>query len=246
MVYTDALRGYAHPVHSRDGFRCVYCGWDGRRWPNWLYLSWDHLVPKGHPLRDDERYIVTACRICNEFHNRTVFDVEGLAPEELVELKRTAIMDRRSDYEAFWRQHVESPSVDQRYAQRVAEGMGWVDKLVSAEAVAIDSALRSRLPEVPGIYAFSRIGQATSVVRAGRTKGAGGLRQRIYQNHLMGNQSGNLRAQLVREGWCASLNEAKEWIRSNCEVRFAIVDDTDDLWWIEHFVLAIIRPEFSD
>lgn len=84
------------------------------------------------------------------------------------------------------------------------------------------------------------------MVRAGRTKGAGGLCQHIYQNHLMGNQSGNLRAQLVRAGWCASLDEAKEWIRSNCEVRFAIIDDIDDLWWIEHFVLAIIRPEFSD
>lgn len=73
--YSDALRGYAYSVHERDGFRCVYCGLDGTVWPNWLYLSWDHLLPKGHPDRDDERYIVTACRICNEFHNRTLFDV---------------------------------------------------------------------------------------------------------------------------------------------------------------------------
>lgn len=24
--FSDALRGYAYPVHRRDGFRCRYCG----------------------------------------------------------------------------------------------------------------------------------------------------------------------------------------------------------------------------
>lgn len=65
MAYIDALRGYAHRGHRRDRFQCVYCGLDGSTWPTWLYLSWDHLLPKTHPLRDDERYIVMACRIPN-------------------------------------------------------------------------------------------------------------------------------------------------------------------------------------
>ena len=62
----------------------------------------------------------------------------------------------------------------------------------------------------------------------------------------MGNQGGNLRAQLVNSGNCGSLDEAKQWIRSNCEVRYVVVEDTQDLWWIEHFMLSILRPEFSD
>jgi 5-methylcytosine-specific restriction endonuclease McrA len=63
MAFTDALRGYAHRVLERDNFTCRYCGLDGRIWPNWLYLSWDHLVPISDPLRDDETYIVAApCR----------------------------------------------------------------------------------------------------------------------------------------------------------------------------------------
>jgi hypothetical protein len=117
---------------------------------------------------------------------------------------------------------------------------------MAADAVAMDSTARGRLPVAPGIYAFSMVSRPTDVVRAGRATGAGGLRQRIYQNHLMGNQSGNLRAQLVRAGRCSSLEEAKQWIRSNCEVRFVVAEYLDELWWIEHFMLAVVRPEFSD
>jgi len=67
MAFTDSLRGYAHRVHRRDGFICTYCGFDGTEsLSNWLHLSWDHLLPKGHTDRDDERFVTTACRFCNE------------------------------------------------------------------------------------------------------------------------------------------------------------------------------------
>ena len=104
--YGDSLRGYAYPIHKRDGFRCVYCGWDGNQWPNWLFLSWDHLLPPGHADRNKCEFIVTACRLCNELHNRTKFDVEGKTPRELIEQKRPLILQRRREYKAFWEQHV--------------------------------------------------------------------------------------------------------------------------------------------
>ena len=107
MAFSDSLRGYAYPVHLR-GFRCVYCGLDGTVWPNWLSLSWDHLLPKGHPERDDDRYIVTACRFCNEARNRTPFATEGLAPTDIVNLKRKAIAEVRREYRAFWEANVAS------------------------------------------------------------------------------------------------------------------------------------------
>ena len=91
MAFSDALRGYAHRVLERDNFTCRYCGLDGRVWSNWLYLSWDHLLPKGHPMRDDEEYIVAACRFCNEACNRTVFWSEGMTPDEVVAKKKVAI-----------------------------------------------------------------------------------------------------------------------------------------------------------
>src|SRR6266852_1853147 len=54
--FDDALRGYAYPIHKRDGFRCRYCGLDGTQtFASWLSLSWDHLLPKGDPRRDDPK-----------------------------------------------------------------------------------------------------------------------------------------------------------------------------------------------
>lgn len=105
-IFTDALRGYAHAVLKRDGYCCRYCGLDGTIWPNWLYFSWDHLLPQGHPQRDDPAFIVAACRFCNEAHNRTVWEVEGKTPEELVAQKLPFIRAKREEYHAFWEKEV--------------------------------------------------------------------------------------------------------------------------------------------
>ena len=111
MQYNDALRGYAYPIHERDGFKCVYCGLNGTDWPAWLFLSQNHLLPKSHPLRDNCNYIVTACRFCNEACNRTRFDVEGKKPEEIIAVKKGAIMKVRSKYKQFYEQKVNPPSL---------------------------------------------------------------------------------------------------------------------------------------
>src|SRR4051812_22212606 len=106
MSFTDARRGYAHRIFKRDGFRCRYCGLDGSQWPDWLTLSWDHLLPRGHAQRDDPAYIVTACGFCNTASNRTVWDVEGKSPEELVAQKRPVVLKVREAYREFWEREV--------------------------------------------------------------------------------------------------------------------------------------------
>lgn len=98
----------AYEVHRRDGFKCVYCGLDGTVWPNWLYLSLDHLLPPDHPERNDPRFQVTACRFCNEARNRTSYEVEGKSPEEIIALKLKAVSAARAEYETFWRDNVAS------------------------------------------------------------------------------------------------------------------------------------------
>ena len=104
--FSDALRGYAFPIHERDNLICTYCGWDGKKWPNWLYLSWDHLLPPGHPERDETEYIVTACIFCNVLHNRIAFDVEGNTPAQLVAQMKPQVLERRGQYKEFGEHNV--------------------------------------------------------------------------------------------------------------------------------------------
>jgi len=104
--FTDALRGYAHTILKRDGSRCRYCGLDGTQWPNWLYLSWDHLLPVGHPNRNNPDFIVAACRFCNEACNRTVWDVANKTPDQLVAQKKPHVLAKRAEYRSFWEQEV--------------------------------------------------------------------------------------------------------------------------------------------
>ena len=105
-AFIDSLRGYAFDVLKRDNFVCRYCGLDGKVWPNWLYFSWDHLLPPSHPERDNPTFIVAACTFCNTLHNRTVFEVDGKSPDELVEQKRPRVLERRAEYQRFWEEHV--------------------------------------------------------------------------------------------------------------------------------------------
>lgn len=105
--FGDSLRGYGHPIFKRDGFRCQYCGWEGSKWPDWTFLSVDHLLPPRHPDREQPEFKVTACFFCNTLANRAVFDVEGKTPAQLLVQKRPVVLARREDYHVFWTEHVE-------------------------------------------------------------------------------------------------------------------------------------------
>ncbi|MGO9028633.1 MAG: HNH endonuclease [Acidimicrobiales bacterium] len=112
--FDDALRGYAYPVHRSDNFRCRYCGLDGAEsFSNWLSLSWDHLLPKGHANRDDLNYIVTACIFCNTADNR-YFEMaerrgltfDGLTPDQLIAQRLPYVEATRDRYREFWEANV--------------------------------------------------------------------------------------------------------------------------------------------
>ena len=111
-TFTDSLRGYAAQTLRRDNYLCAYCGLDGKIWPNWLYFSWDHLLPKGHPQRDNPDFIVAASTFCNALANRTHFDVEGKSPAQLVAQKRPEVLKRREAYRAYWEEHVRPRDAD--------------------------------------------------------------------------------------------------------------------------------------
>ena len=132
--------------------------------------------------------------------------------------------------------------------QRVHECQQIVDQLLAAPKFPFDDEIRSRLPSEHGLYAIYQKDAADGdVLRAGRTKTAsGGLRQRLYQNHLMGNQKGNLRSQLIADGTCVDFAQAKIWIRQNCLVQVVVVGEDRLRAWAEYFMLSILRPKHCD
>ena len=133
-------------------------------------------------------------------------------------------------------------------SERMAELEASVRQLLGSTALAFDEKLHGLLPERQGIYAiYAKSAKPGDVLRAGKTRtAAGGLRQRVYQNHLMGNQSGNLRAQLVQEGLCKGMEDTKPWIRANCVVQYAVIEDDDARKWAEYMMLAVLQPKYCD
>jgi hypothetical protein len=79
----------------------------------WLTLSWDHLLPKGHPNRDNPEFIVTACSFCNTADNRYFdkakklgLEFDGKTPDELVAQRLPYVMKTRNSYREFWENNV--------------------------------------------------------------------------------------------------------------------------------------------
>ena len=110
-----------------------------------------------------------------------------------------------------------------------------------------DASLRKSLPTKQGIYRIFDGRKPEITIRAGRTiLAARGLQQRIYGNHFMGNQAGNLRQQLVNSRRADDLEGAKRLIKEHYWVQWAVIDDYEERKWAEYYVLAVLQPEFSD
>ena len=109
-----SLQGYAFQVHQRDKFRCQYCGVDGTAsFDVWLTLSEDHLLPKGHPDRENPDYRVTSCQFCNTADNHYFKHAEargltfdGKSRKELVAQRLPYVQATRQSYREFWEEHV--------------------------------------------------------------------------------------------------------------------------------------------
>jgi len=78
----------------------------------------------------------------------------------------------------------------------------YVKALVFSEQYSFDESLESVLPSEPGIYRIFENGSDwSSSLLVGRTKTpTDELHYRVYQNQYIGNQKGNIKAQLVKSG----------------------------------------------
>lgn len=129
---------------------------------------------------------------------------------------------------------------------RIARARQLLLEMIGSSGFRFDEQLR-KLPGKQGIYRIFAESEPDITLRAGRTKtAAGGLRQRVYNNHFMGDQQGNFRQQMVDSGRCANLEAAKQFLKDNCRVQLVVIDDAVERKWIEHFILSILRPIHCD
>jgi len=119
-----------------------------------------------------------------------------------------------------------------------------LEQLLASPIIRFDESCRRSLPEQPGVYRIFHRDRPNATIRTGRTDAE--LRQRVYQNHLMGNQAGNLPAQLVSGGDCVDLNAAKQFMRQSLAVQVLPIADAQERASLEHFILAVLQPRYSD
>jgi len=122
-----------------------------------------------------------------------------------------------------------------------------LDRLLNAPAFGFGDDLRLRLPVERGLYLISRRdGPPGEYLHAGQTSNAkDGLRSRVWSQHF--TQGGDrARSDLIQKvidrGYANNRTDSQDWIRAHCVVQWLVEEDSDARCWLEHYVLAVLRP----
>lgn len=70
-------------VFQRDGFKCVYCDFDGTTFEGWAFLVVDHFKPTSLGGGNNLDNLKTACVICNSMKGCNNWDTVEEARENL-------------------------------------------------------------------------------------------------------------------------------------------------------------------
>lgn len=102
----------------------------------------------------------------------------------------------------------------------------------------------SILPEKSGVYLISvNKNNNEEPYYIGRTKN---IKQRLYYNHLMGRTTNaHLKRYLVSQKECKNPEEAKQFIRKYCSVRWFSEIDHRKRGAVEGYVTGIIFPKYG-
>lgn len=116
--------------------------------------------------------------------------------------------------------------------------------LVSREPLAFATITPSKIPKEAGVYLITALLNGKEIpYYIGRSKN---LRQRIYNNHLMGPISNaRLKKYLIKSGECPDLVSAKKFIRSFCLVRWIQENDIRNRGVIEGYVTGLLSPKYG-
>jgi predicted GIY-YIG superfamily endonuclease len=102
----------------------------------------------------------------------------------------------------------------------------------------------SQIPEVAGVYLITARKSTKEIpYYIGRTKN---LRQRIYNNHLMGPfTNARLKKYLVNYRECKDINKAKIFIKNNCLVRWIEEPSIRNRNAIEGYATGLLSPKYG-
>ncbi len=116
------------------------------------------------------------------------------------------------------------------------------ESLLNAEAIPFGKLIPSMVPDAGGVYLITaHINGKEEPYYIGRSKR---LKRRIYSNHLMGPvTNARLKKYLISSGECGDIQEAKQFIKSFCSVRWIQEEDIRKRGAIEGYVTGLLYPK---
>jgi len=120
-----------------------------------------------------------------------------------------------------------------------------LEQLCAQPSLRFSQMTPSSLPEAAGVYLITKIESNNVEIPyyIGRTKN---IRQRLYNNHLMGPlANARLKKYLIDNRICSTIQEAKNFIRGNCAARWLEKDEYRIRGAIESYCTAMLFPEYG-
>lgn len=117
-------------------------------------------------------------------------------------------------------------------------------QLLESQPVGMGDGFTGQIPSGGGVYRIFETGSPVdSTVYVGKT---GNFFERLYRNHLQGNQKAStLKRKLIDRGDFGSNQEVKDYFRGRCSVQFLPIDDEHLRHWFEYFAIATLKPRYN-
>lgn len=126
------------------------------------------------------------------------------------------------------------------YSQKLASGFQSftvsIESLIAATPCYIGE---SNPPRDPGVYIFLLNDQ---IIYVGEAKGSGGLRDRILNKHVSGDETHALQRQFKDE--ISDRSVRREYIKRNIKVKWVVVSD-DSVPVVERLAIWLLNPPLN-
>lgn len=119
-----------------------------------------------------------------------------------------------------------------------------LERLLSRSPLRFSQMTPSILPETAGIYLITKVENNVEIpYYIGRTRN---MQKRLYRDHLMGSlSSAPLKKYLIDNHVCSTIEEAKDFMLSNCAARWIEEADYRKRGALESYCTSILFPKYG-